>query len=202
VGGRFLVFEGIDGSGKSSQVARLVARLQAEGREVVTTLEPTHQGHGAEIRRRAQHGPPMSAREELDLFLADRRENVSGNVVPALEAGRDVVQDRYFFSTAAYQAARPELGLSPDEVVALHDWAPRPDLVLLLDLPVDVGLGRVAQRGAEDAFEETGRQERVRATFHALAERDPTFRVIDATQDVDAVAEAVWREVAPLLESA
>lgn len=199
--GLFIVFEGVDGAGKSSQLARLAERLAAAGREVVRLVEPTHGPIGAEIRRRAREGPPLGAREELDMFLADRRRNVEDDVRPALARGAVVLQDRYFYSTAAYQAARPELGLSPEEVVALHaDWAPLPDLVVLLDLPVAEGLERVRRRGPGDAFEEVGRQEAVRRTFLALADRDPRFAVIDASQDEEAVARAVWARVEPLLE--
>ncbi|MBL4845335.1 MAG: dTMP kinase [Planctomycetes bacterium] len=198
----FLVFEGIDGAGKSSQIEALVSRLESCGRRVRRLVEPTDGPHGSELRRRAREGPAMTAQDELDLFLADRRENVSQNVNPALAAGEDVVQDRSYFSTAAYQAARPELGLTPDQIVDLHaDWAPSPDLVLLLDLPVDVGLARVARRGAGDAFEEEGRQRRVRANFLALAERTPAFRRIDADRPAEEVAADVWAAVEAHLQT-
>lgn len=197
----FLVFEGIDGAGKSSQVERLIAALEARGRSVTRLVEPTDGPHGSELRRRARHGPPLSAQEELDLFLADRRQNVAEGIRPALSAERDVVQDRSYFSTAAYQATRPELGLKPEEIVALHsEWVPAPDLVLFLDLPVEVGLARVRRRGAGDAFEEEGRQRQVRENFLALAAQTPSFRRIDATGAPEAVAAAVLREVLPLLE--
>lgn len=198
--GLFVVFEGVDGAGKSSQLARLAARVAATGREVVRLVEPTHGPIGGEIRRRAREGPPLTAREELDLFVADRRQNVADNVRPALARGAVVLQDRYYFSTAAYQAARPELELSPADVVALHaGWAPRPDVVLLLDLPVARGLERVARRGAHDAFEEVGRQEAVRRTLLDVAAGDERFAVVDAGLGEEAVAEQVWARVAPLL---
>ena len=200
----FLVFEGIDGSGKSSQLRRLAGRIEALGRTVCRLVEPTDGPHGAEIRRRAAgEGAPMSAREELDLFVADRRENVAGNIQPALARGEVVLQDRYFYSTAAYQAALPELGLTSGDVIAMHEgWAARPDRVLLLDLAVDVGLARVQRRGARDAFENVERQEHVRSSFLALAAADERFTVVDASQDPDAVADAVWAAVGPLLEAA
>jgi dTMP kinase len=196
----FLVFEGIDGAGKSSQVAALIERLEAAGRTVRRLVEPTNGEHGSELRRRAREGPPLSAQEELDLFVTDRRENVAQSVLPALAAGEVVVQDRSYFSTAAYQATREELGLTPEQIVELHAWAPCPDLVLFLDLPVDVGLARVAKRGAGDAFEEEGRQRKVRENFLALAERTPAFRRIDATQAPEQVAAAVWAAVSAHLE--
>lgn len=200
--GRFVVFEGPDGAGKSSQVEQLARRVRALGREVVLLVEPTHGPIGSEIRARAQHGPPMSAQEELDLFVSDRRVNVRDAILPALERGAVVIQDRYFYSTAAYQAARDELGLSPQAVIELHAWAPRPDRVVLLDLPVDVGLARVARRGAGDAFEHEDRQRRVREHFLAMAETEPVFRVIDASPSPSEVAEAVWDAVRELLEEA
>jgi dTMP kinase len=200
--GVFLVFEGSDGAGKSSQLTRLAARLEADGHTVARLVEPSRGPLGTEIRERASgQGPPMSAQEELDLFVADRRQNVSQNVLPALERGEVVVQDRYFYSTAAYQSARPELGLTPSDVLALHDWAPQPDAVILLDLPVDEGLTRVRKRGVEDAFEGEDRQRKVRQAFLGMAEAAPgVFRRVDASQTEEQVAEAVWAAVAPLLE--
>jgi dTMP kinase len=196
----FIVFEGVDGAGKSSQLARLAERIRATGREVVRLVEPTHGPIGSEIRRRAREGPPLTAREELDLFIADRRENVDRNVRPSLARGAVVLQDRSYYSTAAYQAARPELGLTPEQVIAGHEtWAERPDLVLVLDLPVHGGLERVRRRGPGDAFEEVGRQEAVRRTFLALAARDPRLVVIDASPGEAQVAEAVWSAVGPRL---
>lgn len=195
------MFEGGDGAGKTTQVGRLAQRVEAAGREVVRLVEPTQGPIGSEIRRRAREGPPLGAREELDLFVADRRRNVDENVRPALSRGAVVVQDRYYFSTAAYQAARPELGLTPEDVLALHTWAPPADRVVLLDLPVSGGLDRVRRRGPGDAFEEVGRQEAVRRTLLALAGRDPTFAVVDATGTPDEVAARVWACVAPLLAS-
>ncbi len=197
----FVVFEGVDGSGKSSQLRGLAERIEAAGRTVARLVEPTAGPHGSEIRRRARQGPPLAPQEELDLFLADRRANVAANIRPALERGEVVLQDRYYYSTAAYQAARPELGLTPAEVVAMHrDWAPTPDLVLLLDLPVSDGLARVHRRGAGDAFEESSFQERVRANFLRLAEDEPAFRRVDGAGSVEQVAATIWALVGPLLE--
>lgn len=199
--GLFLVFEGVDGAGKSTQIQRLAQRIEALDRRVVRLAEPTHGPEGEEIRRRAREGPPLAAKEELELFLADRRRNVYESVRPALDRGDVVLQDRYFYSTAAYQAAREELGLTPRQVIELHaEWAPRPDLVLLLDLPVDVGLQRVAGRGAGDAFEQRSLQELVRRNFLALAEEEPNFRLIDGQPDPDLIEAEVWMAVAPLLE--
>lgn len=194
------MFEGIDGAGKSSRLDALAERLGAKGCEVVRLVEPTHGAIGGEIRRRAQHGPPMSPAEELDLFMQDRRENVTNNVEPALARGSVVLQDRYFYSTAAYQAARPALGLTPEEVVRLHDWAPLPDLVVVLDLSVEAGLARVSGRGAADAFEHADLQQRVRDNFHTLSETTPCFRLVNADAAPAEVDAAIWALVEPLLQ--
>ena len=199
--GVLVVFEGVDGAGKSTQLARLAERVAARGREVVRRFEPTDGPIGREIRRRAREGPPLTPREELDLFVADRREHVAEHVGPALARGAVVLQDRSFYSSAAYQGARPGLGLRPDEIVAMHAWCPRPDLVLVLDLPPADGLERVARRGRGDAFEERSLQEAVRAAFLALAVDDPRLRVVDARGPADEVAAAIWDHVAPLLDA-
>lgn len=195
----FVVFEGIDGAGKTSQVRRLVNEMQEARRFVVKLLEPTHGQYGSEIRTRAQHGPLMTPQEELDLFLKDRRENVEQNILPALAAGKDVVQDRYYYSTAAYQTARPGLGLTPASVVDMHDWAPRPDLVILLDLPVEVSLLRLDKRGSLTVFEREAFQRLVRAGYLELSKLDDRFRVIDAEGSETQVAKAVLEAVSEVL---
>jgi len=197
----FIVFEGGDGAGKTTQLERLAARIEGLGRRVVRLVEPTHGPVGSEIRRRAREGPPLEPREELDLFVVDRRANVEENVLPALGRGDVVLQDRYFYSTAAYQGSRDVPGLGPGDVLGLHAWAPRPDLVVLLDLPVERGLARVRERVRGDGFEQEELQRRVREAFGGMARDAPgLFAVIDAARPPDAVAADVWERVAPLLD--
>lgn len=198
----FIVFEGIDGAGKSGQLKALARVIEGRGHKVRLLFEPTQGEHGREIRRRAKNGPPMTPEEELRLFVADRHENVANNIKPALEQGSVILQDRYFYSTAAYQATRPELCLSPQEIAATHlTWAPEPDLVLLLDLPVEESLARVVLRGQADAFENQEFQERVRENFLTLASLYPCFKIINATASRENAALAIWRAVAPLLDT-
>jgi dTMP kinase len=190
--GGYFIFEGIDGAGKSSQIRRLAASLEYLGHLVVCSAEPTAGRYGREIRERARHGPAMSFDEEIELFVADRREHVLHTVAPALRRGDLILQDRSFYSTVAYQGARP--GAGPDELARLMElnaFAPRPELVFLLDLPARDGLDRVAARGASDAFEELDRLRRVRANFLALA--DDRFVVLDATLAADDIAAEVRR---------
>src|SRR5581483_4223223 len=185
----FLVLEGIDGAGKTTQASRLAARLEAAGVEVVRLVEPTSGPIGQEIRRRAKDGPPLAPQEELALFLEDRRANVRENVLPALARKAAIVQDRSFLSTVAYQGARPALAKTPGDLLALHEAMPKPDAILLLDLDVDQGLARVARRGKGDAFEERTYLERVLANFRALTGEVGGTRVvrIDAARSPDEV---------------
>jgi len=196
----FYVLEGIDGSGKSSQALRLGRRIERQGIPVAQLVEPTHCfEEGREIRARAVHGPPMTAQEELDLFIADRRKNVSGRILPALDAGDTVVQDRYFYSTACYQSTRPELGLGALEVVEMHNWAPLPTLVIVLDVPVELSQGRLDARGdSRTSFEDVVRQTRVRDTYNLLRRSLPphhNMAWIDGTGSEADVAERVWEAV-------
>jgi dTMP kinase len=194
--GLFIVFEGVDGSGKTTQVRLLAERLQGAGYEVVCLKEPTEGPWGQKLRQLAQHGrqeiPPAT---ELEWFLQDRREDVEHNIQPALARGQIVVLDRYYFSTIAYQGA---LQLDPEEIRARNEaFAPPPDLVFLLHLPAAQGWQRVRQRGTLSHFERLDYLERVAAIFAAMD--FPYLRRIDASTDPLTVQEHIWQEVAALL---
>jgi dTMP kinase len=187
--GLLIVFEGTDGSGKSTQLPRLAARLEAAGRRVVSTREPYDCPAGRAIRALARSTRSVSPEQELAWFFEQRRAHVREVVRPALARGDVVLSDRYFVSTAAYQGAR---GLDAAAILAASEAEfPVPDLVLWLDLPVAAGLERTAARGDphEPAFEERSFLERVRATMPSLA-RGYIVR-IDATGDADAIASRV-----------
>ena len=183
--GRLIVLEGLDGTGKSTQLPRLAARLAASGREVVTTREPYDCAPGRKIRELAQRHAPVAAEEELALFVAQRRLHVRERIAPALARGAVVLSDRYFLSTVAYQGAR---GLDPVRLLAESEAEfPLPDLVLLLVLPPADGLARVAARGgtAEPAFERADFLARVREIFDALDR--PYIERVDAAGAPDEV---------------
>ena len=187
--GSLLVFEGLDGSGKSTQVAALAQVLLAAGHDVVTTSEPTRGPRGRRIREVAASGERVAPRELLEWFHEDRRAHVAELITPALDAGRVVLCDRYFLSTVAYQGA---LGIDPDEIVALSEAEhPLPDLAVLLDVDPEVGLARVRVRGAppEPGFERPELLERVAEIYRGL-ERPYLVR-IDARGDEAAVHRAV-----------
>ncbi len=189
--GTLLVFEGLDGSGKTTQVDRVVASLEFASRDVVRTREPTGGLHGQRIRAMAASGEVVSPEEELRWFEEDRREHVNAVIRPALEAGRLVVSDRYFLSSVAYQGAR---GLDSDAILRRSEAAfPLPDLAVILEIDPALALDRVAARGgtAEPAFERRDFLERVAEIFHSI-DRDYVER-IDARPGPEAVHEALTK---------
>jgi dTMP kinase len=195
--GALIVLEGLDGTGKSTQLPRLARRLAARGHEVVATREPYDCPPGRKIRELAQRPVPVAALEELALFVEQRRSHVRERIAPALARGALVLSDRYFLSTVAYQGAR---GLDAAQLLAQSEAEfPLPDLALLLVLEPELGLARVAARGGtpEPAFERADFLARVRAIFDALDR--PYLERVDATGSPDAVeariAEAVQRRL-------
>jgi dTMP kinase len=166
--GCLLVFEGLDGSGKSTQARELARALRAAGHTLLETFEPTDGPTGARIREMARSGQMLAPEQELGWFVEDRRVHVRDTLAPALAEGRTVVCDRYFLSTVAYQGAR---GLDWRRILAESEAEfPLPDLVLLLELEPAAGLARVRERGAviEGVFERGDFLERVAAIFTAL----------------------------------
>lgn len=188
---RLIVFEGIDGSGKTTLSQMFHQRLQAEGTAALWLREPTDSPLGRRIRRIAQEQDSISAQEELDLFLADRRWDVETNILPALRAGKTVVLDRYYYSNACYQGAR---GLDLDAILrANREFAPEPDLVFIIDVEVDRALERIgrARESLARLFEKRGYLEKVRANYLSLRGRN--LAVIDGNPALERVFSAVLR---------
>jgi dTMP kinase len=185
--GLLVVFEGIDGAGKSTQIRRLGLLARALGFECIESREPTYGQYGKQLRDSAASGR-LSRREEHALLLLDRREHVDTLVTPTLARGALVLLDRYYFSSIAYQAG-PEL--SAEQIrVDNETFAPPPDLLLILDLPVETGLARIGARGDRpNAFEAMATLEHCREVYRSFA-GEPYARLIDATQDADEVTAA------------
>ncbi|HOE96984.1 MAG TPA: dTMP kinase [Candidatus Sumerlaeota bacterium] len=189
--GRLIVIEGIDGTGKTTLARLLADALRESGREVVLSREPTDGPHGRRLRESARQGRHPRAEEEAALFLADRRDHVERLILPALRAGRWVVLDRYFYSTMAYQGAR---GLDPAEIERSNRaFAPSPDLLVLLELPVEDALERIrSQRGtAPDHFE--GRDYLEQVAKHFAAVEHPRLLRLDARLAPDQLLAEVMR---------
>jgi len=184
--GWLVVVEGIDGAGKSTLVRRLAEFCRERGLPCVTSGEPTRGPWGMKLRRSMVEGR-LSLEEELSLFLRDRAEHVEQLIRPSMAEGKVVVLDRYYLSTAAYQGAR---GGEPGEIIVANErFAPRPDLVLLLDFDPEGGLQRVHARGdAPDTFEELEQLRAVRRIFLGL--QCPFIRRVDASRS----PEEVWQE--------
>jgi len=196
--GRFITLEGGEGAGKSTQIARLKERLESRGHTVVTTREPGGAPGAEMIRKLLVEGPTerWDGITEALLHFAARRDHLRSTVWPALKCGAWVVSDRFADSTVAYQGYGH--GLDRAMLHALYGIAVgdfHPDLTLILDLPVGIGLGRAAaRRGAETRYEYLPRDfhERVRTGFLDIATADPgRCVVIDANRDVETVAEAI-----------
>jgi dTMP kinase len=191
VSGRLIAFEGGEGSGKSTQARRLAERIGA-----LRTFEPGDTPLGASVREILLHRASLeiTPRAEALLMAADRAQHVAEVIRPALAAGTSVVTDRYIPSSVAYQGFGRQL--DPMEVANLSAWATDelwPDLVLLLEVPLSVGLERTG--GARDRLEAAGRDfhRRVHDGFLQQAIADPDrFAVIDGTQPPDDVAAAIW----------
>lgn len=204
--GRFITFEGGEGAGKSTQVRILADRLRGAGLEVVATREPGGSPGAEAIRALLVTGDPdrWSAISETLMMYAARRDHIERTIRPALERGAWVISDRYADSTRAYQGAG---GKAPAGLVAAMETfvleGTRPDLTLILDLPVEIGLQRAGLRGdAEQRFEAKGAafHQRLREAFLDIARAEPNrCAVLDAGQAPDAVSAAIWSAVSARL---
>ena len=175
--GMLIVFEGIDGTGKTSQLQDLANYLRQRGKDVVETREPTDGPYGKRIRSLYTKRHTVTMEEELDLFIADRRQHVVECIQPALDSGKVVLTDRYYHSTAAYQGA---LGADPQSILQRNEFAPRPDLVLLLTISVDASIRRIQEQRQEQLndFEQAEQLEKVAALFASFD--DPAIVRIEA----------------------
>lgn len=211
--GIFITFEGGEGVGKSTQIAQLAGRIRDLGLEVVVTREPGGSAGAEAVRRVLLSGAaqPFGVGMEVLLFAAARNDHVEEVIRPALEAGKIVLCDRFMDSSRVYQGATGGLDKSfvqSVERIAIDGVVP--DLTLVLDVDAQTGLRRVHQRSshfgadAPDRFEkdDTATHESRRQAFLEIASAEPDrCKVIDASAEASVVSTAIWREVAPLLET-
>jgi dTMP kinase len=206
--GRFITFEGTEGGGKSTQINLLATRLRGQGRTVRALREPGGTPIGEEIRHTLQHSSQnqaMTAEAELLLMNASRAQLVREVIRPALEAGEIVLCDRFYDSTVAYQGYGRQIDLQLVRTVIDFAVGPtRPDLTILLHVPVEVSESRRKSRASagRDRMEELDRAffERVEQGFKAIAAAEPKrVRLIEATQAIETVHEQIWKWVMPLV---
>lgn len=200
-GGKFISFEGSEGSGKSTQIARLVEHIQQTGREAVVTREPGGTEIGEQIRNIIVHnhrGDEMCPETELLLFAAARAQVVREIIAPALERGAFVISDRFLDSTTVYQGIARNLAPAP--VSQINEFAVgnvMPHLTIVLDVPTEVSLARIQQRASDlpDRMERENISfyQKVRDGYLLLARQWPErVLVLDGTQPAAALDEAIW----------
>jgi len=186
--GCLIVFEGIDGTGKSTQLMMLAEALSQKCYDVVQTREPTNSVFGKKIRELYSNRGSVSREEELDLFLKDRKDHVDNLLGPSLASNKIVLCDRYYLSTIAYQGA---VGMDLKDIKMKNNFAPDPDLALLFQLPPEISIKRITQdRGDSlNEFEQEDSLRKVENIFNSLAY--PFIRHIDADRSIDAVHQTV-----------
>lgn len=196
--GILIVFEGIDGSGKSTQAEILMKTLHSKGFDVVYFQEPSKGKWGRKIKRKALHPDSLSPQEELDLFQKDRKENVEKNLKPALERKRVVILDRYYYSTIAYQGAK---GIDEKLIKRMNEeFIIKPDLVFILDIDPQKGLERIENRKKKDRlFEREEYLVKVREIFKSFIEKN--FIHIDALKSKVEISKEIEEIVLRKMES-
>ena len=196
----FITFEGVEGAGKTTQIARLASRFRAEGRgDVLSTREPGDGPLGSELRRLALHPPPgitVEPRAELMMMLADRAQHVGQVIRPHLASGGIVLCDRYGDSSVAYQGHGR--GLDVGEILHLNAYATDgllPDLTVLLDLDPAIGLARQRERSVMED-QALPFHQRIRVGFLSLAQSTPSrWLILDSSRPPDMVHEDIWAAV-------
>ena len=195
--GTFIVFEGLDGSGKSTQARRLAAHLESAGRQVIFTHEPTLESEaGRRIRRTLQHEEPFPEPEEFQLlYVEDRRIHTRDVILPALESGTDVVGDRYVLSTVAYGTIG---GCDLNWLYEINAEFPRPDITFIIDASPEVCLERIGKRAEGlEYFERHQRFSKARETYRTLPSPSANVHLIDGERS----EQEVFRDVLQLFNT-
>jgi dTMP kinase len=196
--GLFIAFEGIDGTGKTTQLEMLADFLRSQNLEVIQTREPTDGTYGQKIRELYVDRGRCTIEEELDLFIQDRKEHVEELIAPALAGGKAVLTDRYYFSTAAYQGAA---GCNSEAIFTANSFAPEPDIVLLLTMEAEVSVRRIQQLRGDtlNDFEQLEQLRKVAQLFTSFTQE--CIVRIDAAGTVEQVQAEIRGAVQPLLEN-
>ena len=183
--------EGIDGCGKSTQSKFLMEKFEENNEKTIILKEPTNGKYGKKLWEMLSGKREATTEQILDLFVMDRKEHVNNKINPALKKGKIVLMDRYYYSTMAYQAAA---GIDVNRIRKDNEFAPKPDIVLIFDLPVDLAMKRVIGHSVADVFEKEEHLEKVREAYLNL-KNDPLVRIIDSTRTPEEIFEEVWELV-------
>jgi len=187
--GKLIVFEGIDGSGKTTISKRLYSHLKNKGIDVVWFRAPSDSKWGKTIRDLANRKDAIPIEKEFLYFLRDRKWDVKHNINPALERGKTVILDRYFFSSACYQGAR---GMDMNRIISVNtEFSPPPDLLFIIDVDIHTAMSRIRKSREAEAklFEKESFIQKVRKNYSSL---DYDFiRIIDGTRSIGEVTEDV-----------
>ncbi|MCP4136906.1 MAG: dTMP kinase [bacterium] len=198
----FIVFEGIDGSGKSTQVKMLTRYLESKNRPVKQMMEPTNGQWGRHIREilKGEYTPPVE--EMFDLFIKDREDDAENNILPALNNNQSIIMDRYYYSNAAYQGA---MGLSPDFILTenRNKNFPRPHRVYYIDIEPEEAMNRISGRNSSgeerEIFEKAAFLVKVREIYHSIAAQEDIFFIVDGSRSIDDIFTAIKNDVDTLL---
>ncbi|MGQ9812199.1 MAG: dTMP kinase [Dissulfurimicrobium sp.] len=197
--GRLIVIEGIDGTGKTTLAQALNRRLIKNGYDAIVTFEPTDSPWGKRLREGFLHKERLPIEEEINLFLEDRRDHVKNLILPALNDGRIIVCDRYYFSTMAYQGAR---GIDIDKIrIENEAFAPTPDIMFILELDPALALRRICEKrkGQPNNFEKIDYLKKVAAIFKVF--HDPFIKRLDANKAPDEILADAWEKIASYLDA-
>ena len=180
--------EGIDGCGKSTQSQFLMDKFESDNEKTILLKEPTNGKYGQKLWEMLSGKIEATTEEILHLFVLDRKDHVNQKIKPALDEGKIVLMDRYYYSTMAYQAAA---GIDVNRIRRDNEFAPKPDIVLIFDLPADLAMKRVRSHSVADVFEKEEYLEKVRKAYLNLGD-DPLVRIIDATRTPEKIFDEVW----------
>ena len=197
--GILITIEGIDGVGKTTHVKMLTQYLRGKGYEVEQLREPTNGFWGKKIKNLTKRGRNITPEEESQWFLKDRMEDVKNNINPALKNAKIVIMDRYYYSTMAYQGA---LGLNVNKIRKENEkFAPKPDLVIILDVPPEVGLARITNNRKDklNYFETLDYQNKVRELFLTMRSYH-NVEILDGNRSMEEVQEEIRKLVEKLLD--
>ncbi|NOX71523.1 MAG: dTMP kinase [Candidatus Micrarchaeota archaeon] len=194
--GKFIVFEGIDKSGKTTQAKMLCDHLKSKGIDCVFCSEPTYENPiGLLIRDWLNGKIEIESGEAITLlYSADRYEDLKSQALPALESGKTVVMDRYYYSTLAYENSL--YGIDKEWIKKIHEFVRKPDIVIFIDIPPEVSIERAGNNA--DRHEKLGKMEKVRKAYLELA-KEKNFVVIDGNRPIEEVFKDAKRNLVDVL---